>query len=280
MRQNTTVSAIQTEVEPRPFLKWAGGKTSILSEIMSSIPTTFERYVEPFLGGGAVFFKLNPHRALLSDSNEELMNCYSLVRDRPDDLLRLLRIFSISKTKFYEVRKLDPANLDNLTRAARLIYLNKLCYNGLYRVNKKGQFNTPYSGYRNVKLADRETILAASSALKHAELLTADFARILLDLSQPGDFFYLDPPYPPIGKYSDFKRYTKAFFNKEDHIRLAKAVHELDRRGNKFLLSNANHPLILELYSRFRKKSVEAPRFVNCKGDRRGRVPELLVTNV
>jgi len=227
-----------------------------------------------------VFFKLNPHRALLSDSNEELMNCYSLVRDRPDDLLRLLRIFSISKTKFYEVRKLDPANLDNLTRAARLIYLNKLCYNGLYRVNKKGQFNTPYSGYRNVKLADRETILAASSALKHAELLTADFARILLDLSQPGDFFYLDPPYPPIGKYSDFKRYTKAFFNKEDHIRLAKAVHELDRRGNKFLLSNANHPLILELYSRFRKKSVEAPRFVNCKGDRRGRVPELLVTNV
>jgi DNA adenine methylase len=279
MSQNATIAVNQAEVEPRPFLKWAGGKSSILSEIMSSIPRKFERYVEPFLGGGAVFFRLTPSCALLSDSNEELINCYSVVRDRPDDLLRLLGTFSTSKSKFYEIRKLDPASLDHLTRAARLIYLNKLCYNGLYRVNKKGQFNTPYGAYKNAKLADEGTMIAASSALKHAELLTADFETVLLELSQPGDFFYLDPPYPAVGKYSDFKRYTKAFFNEEDHLRLAKAVYELDKRGNKFLLSNANHPLILELYSRFRVKSVEAPRFVNCKGDRRGRVPELLVTN-
>lgn len=263
----------------KPFVKWAGGKIRLAPEIMRLIPKSYNRYVEPFVGGGAVFFELGPKSALLSDSNPELMNCYAIVKNNPDGLLNRLRSMPISKGKFYEIRKLDPTKLSPLERAARLIYLNKLCYNGLYRVNKKGQFNAPYGSYRNVRLADDGVIRAVNHALRIAEVVASDFQDILQQAVEPDDFVYLDPPYPPVGIYSDFKRYTKEFFNKEDHIRLAKAVYELDRRGCKFVLSNAKHHLIQELYSRFKVKEVQAPRFVNCKGDRRGNVSELLVTN-
>jgi len=265
---------------PRPFLKWAGGKSRLAPEIRNLVPTTFRRYIEPFLGGGAIFFKIQPASALLSDSNYELINCYEVVREHPEELLRMLETLPISKRRFCAIRKMDPAKLTPIERAARLIYLNKICYNGLYRVNKKGEFNTPYGHYHNVKLADKDRILAASEALRGVELVSADFEEVLLKSAQPEDFLYLDPPYPPVSRYSDFKRYTKEFFNREDHIRLARVVHELDRRGCNFVLSNAKHPLIAKLYSKFKIRKVEAPRYVNCRGDKRGHVPELLVTNV
>jgi len=262
----------------RPFLKWAGGKSRLLPEILNLVPKTYERYIEPFLGGAALFFELNSSRAILSDANRELIICYKVVRDNPEELLQLLRSMSTTRKTFYEIRRLRPEKLTKIQRAARLIYLNKTCYNGVYRVNRKGEFNTPYGKYRKVRF-DEQNIRIVSQALRKAELIAGDFEPILLKLAEAGDFVYLDPPYPPLGGYSDFKRYVKDFFEVKDHVRLAKVVYELDRRSCKFVLSNAKHPLVLQLYSRFTIKEVKAPRFVSCRGDRRGNVPELLIAN-
>jgi len=262
----------------RPFLKWAGGKTRLLPEILSLVSDTFERYIEPFLGGGALFFELNPNKAILSDANRELIICYQVVRDHPIELLQHLRSMPTTRESFYEIRKLDPEKLTRIQRAARLIYLNKTCYNGVYRVNRRGEFNAPYGNYQKVRF-DEENIRMASQVLRNADLISGDFEPILLKLAKPGDFVYLDPPYPPLGGYSDFKRYVKDFFEVKDHVRLAKVVYELDRRGCKFVLSNAKHPLPLQLYSRFNIRKVQSPRFVSCRGDKRGNVPELLITN-
>lgn len=265
---------------PRPFLKWAGGKSNLLSYLRSLVPQTYDIYFEPFVGGGALFFDLCPHRAVLSDSNFELINCYRVVRDSPNELIGMLESMPVNAIDFYKIREENTAMLSNVERAARLIYLNKTCYNGLYRVNKKGQFNAPFGHNEKVRVCDSLVILAASRVLKGIRLLEGDFESILLAYTQSGDFVYLDPPYPSIGRFSDFKRYTKEFFVKEDHVRLAKVVEKLDRKGCKFILSNAKHQLILELYSRFRKINVEAPRYINCRGDKRGNVSELLITNL
>jgi DNA adenine methylase len=265
---------------PRPFLKWAGGKSNLLDQLISLVPSEYENYIEPFVGGGALFFELCPRKALLSDLNPELMNCYKVVRDKPDELMDRLEAMIVDKNTFYMLRKQNPNLLPDFERAARLIYLNKTCYNGLYRVNKKGQFNAPFGQYKNVRLCNRACILAASSALKGVQLLNEDFESVLLRHARADDFLYLDPPYPPVGLFSDFKRYTKEFFCEEDHVRLAKTVEEIDRRGCNFILSNAKHPLISELYSKFRNIDVEAPRYINCNGGKRGGVPELLITNI
>jgi DNA adenine methylase len=265
---------------PRPFLKWAGGKSNLLHRLRPLVTRDYENYIEPFVGGGALFFDLSPYRAILSDLNTELMNCYRVVRDEPHRLLRLLETMSVDKETFYAIRRQNPEELHDVERAARLIYLNKTCYNGLYRVNKKGQFNTPFGRYEKMRICNVESISAASRALQGVMLLNGDFEYILSTYAKLGDFIYLDPPYPAVGIFSDFKRYTKEFFVEEDHVRLAEAVKELDRNGCKFVLSNAMHPLILKLYARFRKIDVEAPRYINCRGGKRGSVPELLITNI
>ncbi len=265
---------------PKPFLKWAGGKKHLLSGIRSLITKEYGKYIEPFVGGGALFFDICPARSILSDSNVELVNCYKIVRDYPDELLTTLESMPVSKEQFYAIRKQTPESLSCIARAARLIYLNKTCYNGLYRVNKKGYFNTPFGKYNLSNVADRTRIYAASKALQKTNLLEGDFEKILLEHAKAQDFVYLDPPYPSVGKYADFKRYTKDFFSEEDHIRLAKMAAQLDNVGCTFVLSNAKHPLIEELYSSFRKINVEAPRFINCRGGKRGNVPELLITNI
>ena len=264
----------------KPFLKWAGGKGRQLTTLRSLAPENFKRYIEPFVGGGALFFDLSPSCAVVSDSNGELINAYKIVRDFPELLLKKLSEIPVDEDTFYKVRETDPSTLDEVDQAARLIYLNKTCYNGLYRVNKKGKFNTPFGKNKLDIIVKREVILNASSALKNTHLCCDDFERILLDKAKSEDFVYLDPPYPPVGRYADFTRYTRHFFNEEDHLRLSKAVEEIDDRHCTFILSNANHPLVLKLYSKFRTIEVKAHRYINCRGDQRGYVSEVLITNI
>jgi DNA adenine methylase len=267
--------------EPRvkPFLKWAGGKTRLLPALRQSLPPQrFNRYFEPFVGGGALFFDLSPDEAFLGDSNPELINCYQIVRERPEDLIDVLSEFRVSESEFYRIRALDPEELPAITRAARLIYLNKTCYNGLYRVNKQGKFNTPYGRNSNVTLVNCANLRAASTLLKKAKLFCAEYQTVL-KVAAKGDFVYLDPPYVPVGKFSDFKRYTKDQFHEADHERLAKLFRELATRGCFVLLSNSFNERTSVLYSGFLQRTVQMPRFVNCKGEGRGHVDELLISN-
>ena len=263
----------------KPFLKWAGGKTRLLRSLRESLPRQgFSRYFEPFVGGGALFFHLAPNEAVLGDSNPELINCYEVVRDHPVELTGELSKFRISEAEFYKQRGLNPDELSPVKRAARLIYLNKTCYNGLYRVNKLGLFNTPYGRRSDVRLVDQANLTRASKLLKRARLLCVEY-RDSLELAGKGDFVYLDPPYVPVGKYSDFKRYTKDQFGEADHEHLAEVFRELASRGCFVLLSNSSNRKTTRLYSGFVQRVVKMPRFVNCKGEGRGRVDELLISN-
>lgn len=262
----------------RPFLKWAGGKTRILRVLRQSVPPSFQRYFEPFVGGGALFFDLSPSDAILSDSNAELISCYEVVRDSPDALIQELSHYAISEAEFYRVRALQPEELSPIESAARFIYLNKTCYNGVYRVNKNGSFNTPFGHYKSVSLVDARNLRRASAALSHARLGCLDYQTIL-DSADKGDFVYFDPPYMPISKYSDFKRYTKEKFYDSDHERLAEIFSSLANRGCFVLLSNSYHEKIASLYSQYFQTTVQVPRFVNCKGGGRGNVTELLISN-
>jgi DNA adenine methylase len=264
----------------KPFLKWAGGKNSLLPYLRSLVPNEFVSYIEPFLGGGAFFFDLKPKQAILADLNPELINCYKVVKENPDELIELLARMRVSKEFYYEIRAKKTEEMSELQRASRLIYLNKTCYNGLYRVNKKGQFNTPFGRNTSMNICNAQNIKLASEMLKNAILIEGDFETILLKYAQKGDFIYLDPPYPSVGRFSDFKRYTKDFFCENDHRRLAKVVREIAKRECLFILSNAKHDLVTELYEDFRKIDVEAPRFINCRGGARGNVPEVFITNI
>ena len=262
----------------KPFLKWAGGKTRLLAALRQSLPPQFNRYFEPFVGGGAFFFDLSPKTAVLGDSNPELMNCYEVVRDQPAELIEYIADLRVNGPEFYRLRELDPETLPAVARAARLIYLNKTCYNGLYRVNKHGRFNTPYGRHCNVKLVDPANLRAASECLKKSHLLCADFEAVL-KTAKKGDFIYLDPPYVPVGKFSDFKRYTKDQFYEADQERLAEQFRELAGKGCFVLLSNSFNEKTATLYSEFLQRTVQMPRFVNCNGEGRGKVDELLISN-
>lgn len=263
----------------KPFLKWAGGKSNLLPKLRKLVPEGYNKYMEPFLGGGALFFDLCPSHAIISDLNSELINCYIAVRDHSEEILEKLKEIPVNSKTYYEIRDLNPREIGKIERAVRLIYLNKTCYNGLYRVNKKGEFNTPYGKNDNVRVYTPKIIRRASRALKNAIILQGDFEPTLIKYATPEDFIYLDPPYPPVGEYSDFTRYTRDFFYEKDHFRLAEVVQRLDKSGCKFVLSSAKHPMTLKLYAGFRKIEVKAPRYINCKGDNRGYVSELLITN-
>lgn len=263
----------------KPILKWAGGKTRLLPLLRACLSSqTFNRYFEPFLGGGAFFFDLAPSSAYVSDSNRDLIQCYEAVRDFPNEVIAALLDRKVTEHEFYKIRALDPESLGPVERASRFIYLNKTCYNGLYRVNKNGQFNTPYGRNSKVSLVDAKNVRAASRILKNASLIAQDYQVALSD-ARRGDFVYLDPPYLPVGKFSDFKRYTKEFFYEEDHRRLAELFQSLANRGCLVLLSNSYHDKIAELYSGFNQLTVKMPRFINCKGEGRGAVKELLISN-
>lgn len=256
-------------VPAKPILKWAGGKTQMLGDLLPKVPSSYGKYIEPFFGGGAMFFALQPERAVIADSNPELINLYRQVADHVDDVICQLKKYENTQEMFYAVRGQDWTMLPKAEAAARTIYLNKTCFNGLYRVNKKGQFNVPFGKYKNPKICDEDGLKAASSALKKAEIVCGDYLLVLEHYAQPGDFVFLDPPYLPISEYSDFKRYTKEQFYEEDHVELAKMVKALHERGCHIILTNSNHPLVHELYAPFTIDVIQTKRHISCNGSTR-----------
>lgn len=262
-------------------MKWAGGKAQLLSQMEPFFPKDFRTYFEPFLGGGAVFFHLRPVAAVLSDSNPELINAFAMVRDDPEGLMEELD-FHFPRRKeeqyFYAVRAQDPAALSPVQRAARTIFLNKTCFNGLYRVNSDGRFNVPWGGYKNPTLYNRENLLAANALLKGRKLLLSDYRKACAR-AKVGDFVYLDPPYHPLSETSQFTGYTKEDFGSRQQRQLAETCRRMDKRGVLFMLSNSATPLVRSLYEGFQARVLRAKRAINSKGTGRGAIDELLVTN-
>ncbi len=268
-----------------PVVKWAGGKRQLLPEIAPRLPARIRFYCEPFVGGGAVLFARQPRRGIVNDLNGELMGLYRVIRDDVDALIEDLRGHVNTSEYFYHLRNLDrqPAAFAALTpvqRASRLLFLNKTCYNGLYRVNASGQFNTPFGSYKNPGIVDERTLRAVHSYLKRSalELRCEDFAQTLADVPR-GGFVYLDPPYDPVSPTAGFTGYQSGGFGREEQQRLYRCCEDLDRRGVRFLLSNSSTPFIRELYAGFRVRTVRARRAVNSDADGRGYVEEVLVSN-
>lgn len=265
-----------------PFLKWAGGKSRLLSKYEPHLPKRedMRRYYEPFIGSAALFFHLQPEEARLSDCNWKLVETYEVVRDRPDELIEALKPHKNEKDYYYNVRSQDPHDLTPVQRAARLIYMNKTCYNGLYRENQKGEFNVPFGRYKRPKICDEERLHAASCALQGVELMAVDFEEAIADAGE-GDFVYFDPPYVPLNATSSFTSYSRYGFDDEDHRRLAAAFRELTERGCLVMLSNSSAPLVYDLYggNGYHIEKVPARRNINSKAHKRGPVTELLIMN-
>lgn len=259
----------ENSIQAKPILKWAGGKTQMLGDIMPKIPANYGKYIEPFIGGGALFFALNSNQSVIADSNPELVNMYQQVANNVEKVIEYLHQYRNTKEDFYSVRELEWNLLSKAEAAARTIYLNKTCFNGLYRVNKKGQFNVPFGNYKAPKFCDEEALYAASEALKRATIVCGDYLTVLKEYAEPGDFVFLDPPYLPISEYSDFKRYTKEQFYEEDHVELAKEVLRLQELGCHVILTNSNHPLVHELYAKYSIEVIQTKRYISCNGSRR-----------
>ena len=250
-------------IHAKPILKWAGGKSQMLKYILPLIPNYSGRYIEPFLGGGAVYFALNPDNAIISDSNPELINMYRQVADNVESVITYLNMYKNDKELFYAVRDQVWENLPKAEAAARMIFLNKTCFNGLYRVNKKGMFNTPFGNYKNPVICDENRLRNASKILSKATLVCGDYLDVLKSYAKSGDFVFLDPPYVPVGKYGDFKRYTKEQFYDHNQIELADEVKRLVNLGCYVILTNSNHPLCRELYSEFKYEVVPTRRSIS-----------------
>ena len=265
----------------RPFLKWVGGKTQLLPELLARIPKYRGRYLEPFIGGGALFFAHQPRRASLSDINPELINVYKVVRDNVEDLIRDLGKHRYEQEYFYKVRNLDRepgyAALSAVETASRLIFLNKTCYNGLYRVKAGGKFNTPFGRYTNPTIVDADNLRACSAALRNIELRSGTFLDIEADVTAD-DFIYFDPPYVPLSMTSSFTSYSNGGFDLTFQVALRDLCVRLRERKISFLLSNSSAPFVLELYKDFDIVRVKARRAVNSQRAGRGEVDEVLVT--
>lgn len=259
----------KNSMQAKPILKWAGGKTQMLGDLLPKVPTSYGRYIEPFIGGGAMFFALNPNDAVIADSNPELINMYKQVADNVDAVISYLQKYENTQEMFYRVRALEWEELPEAEAAARTIYLNKTCFNGLYRVNKKGQFNVPFGKYKAPKFCDVEALYTASEALQKSNIVCGDYLSVLKEFARPGDFIFLDPPYLPISEYADFKRYTKEQFYEEDHVELAKEVFRLQELGCYVILTNSNHPLVHELYKPFNIEVIQTKRYISCSGSNR-----------
>lgn len=264
-----------------PFLKFAGGKTALLPEILPLLPDRIDHYYEPFVGGGAVFFALAEAKrfsvAYLSDTNVELMNLYNELAHHPENVIQHLKTHVYDEKYYYAVRAQDPHKMSTIARAARLIYLNKTCFNGLYRVNKSGQFNVPFGSYKNPTICDEENLLAASLVLRHAAISPFDFEDATR-YAKRGDAVFFDPPYIPLSKTSNFTAYSADGFSDGDQERLRDVIDKLDAKGVHVLLSNSDTPRVRELYADFKIEEVQAPRRVNSKGGKRGNVGELLIS--
>ena len=252
-----------------PILKWAGGKTQMLDDILQRMPAQYNKYIEPFIGGGALFFRLNANKSIIADSNPELINMYKEVANNSDTIIELLKDYKNDADMFYEVRSQEWEYLKPEQAAARMIYLNRTCFNGLYRLNRKGMFNTPFGKYKNPTICNEEKIKAAAEVLKNAEIICGDYLDVLKKYARRNDFIFLDPPYVPISEYADFKRYTKEQFYEDDQRNLANEVHRLVGIGCKVMLTNSNHPLVHELYGNYRIEVIQTKRNINSNGNKR-----------
>lgn len=272
---------LQETQKATPFVKWVGGKRGLISELNSRLPKEIGRYFEPFIGGGALFFEQRDSfkQATILDQNVDLILTYKTVRDDIDRLVEALKVHASKHNKEYylEIRSQHTLT-DPLEIAARLIYLNKTCFNGLYRVNSSGEFNVPMGNYTNPGILQESNLRACNKALQGVEMLVGDFAMIK---PEKGDFVYFDPPYHPVSDTANFTNYTGLDFDKDDQVRLYKFVVSLHRKGVYVMLSNSNTPFIRNLFKDnfFKVSIVNAPRVVNCKPNKRGAVEEVLITN-
>ena len=267
-----------------PILKWVGGKRQLLADIMPLINKNCSTYVEPFVGGGGVFFELQPKKAIINDYNTELINVYETVRDFPEELIAILEGHNRENTEeyFYNLRALDRsqeyADMSSIQKAARIIYLNKTCYNGLYRVNSAGQFNSPYGKYKNPNIVNATTIRAMSKYLKNPKIKIkqGDYREALKGLRK-GAFVYLDPPYMPISSSSSFTGYTEKGFSYKQQVALKNECDKLKEKGISFLQSNSDCPEIRELYKEYDIMTVQAKRSINSNANKRGEISEVLI---
>ena len=271
----------QTSPSPksRPVLKWAGGKGQLLPELTKRIPANFRAYHEPFIGGGALFFELAGQGRLttvhLSDINRSLIDVYAALCDCVEDVISILRRHRHDETYYYTIRALQPDKLSLPERAARIIYLNKTCYNGLYRENRAGEFNVPFGRYKNPTICDEPNLRAVSCVLQSVHISCRHFSSVL-DVARPGDFVYFDPPYHPVSATANFTSYDRNNFGEQDQTRLRDAFAELARRGVKAMLSNSDTPFIRKLYVDHAVSRVYASRAVNSKAKLRGKVAEVI----
>lgn len=264
-----TLASTTSQLKPRPILKWAGGKTQLLSELRSRLPVNYGKYIEPFFGGGALFFDLEPSRSVISDINPELINLYKTVSCNVEELIAELHQHKNDEEHFYQIRALDWTKLSPVEAAARTMYLNRTCYNGLYRVNKSGAFNVPFGRYKNPRIIDETNLRNTAIALSKTQIVLGTYKQTLATHAEPGDLVFLDPPYLPISEYSDFKRYNREQFHETDHRELATEVHRLHDIGCYVLLTNSNHPLVHDLYKDFQIDVIQTRRHINSRANSR-----------
>ena len=266
----------------RPFVKWVGGKGAIVDQLIELLPHEYNRYFEPFVGGGAMFFAIRPKHAYLSDVNPELIASYKAVKHHVNELIEDLKTHVYDKEYYYAIRDADRStdfeNWSEIQRASRFIYLNKTCYNGLCRVNSRGQFNTPMGRYKDPRIVDEKNLRACSKALRQARIARAPFQRVER-LAESGDFVYFDPPYVPLNPTSNFTAFSRDGFSQHMQQELRDLCVRLDKRGVMFMLSNSSAPSVHELYRGFRVREILVGRPVNSQAGKRGKVAELVITN-
>ncbi|ALB40349.1 MULTISPECIES: DNA adenine methylase [Nostocales] len=271
----------------KPFVKWAGGKRQLVPTILANhLPKNYnlQTYYEPFIGGGALLFSLQPKKAVINDSNAELINCYKIIKNSLDELIEDLKNHKNNEYYYYDIRDWDrEKNFKSKTevqRASRIIFLNKTCYNGLFRVNSQGQFNVPFGKYKNPNILDIAVLKAVNKYLNENQvrILNSDFQEAVKDAKR-GDFIYLDPPYDPVSETASFTGYDVNGFNKQEQRRLKEVFDDLNSRGCHILLSNACTEFIEDLYKDYLHTKISAIRAINCNGKKRGKVDEILVKN-
>ncbi len=267
-----------------PFLKWVGGKRQIMPAIEQHLPKGIKAYIEPFIGGGAVLFHLQPKNAIVNDFNSELVNVYNVIKGDLENLIIDLQKHKNESKYFYEIRALDRTaafeNLSDVERASRIIYLNKTCYNGLYRVNNSGEFNSPFGKYKNPNIVNEPTLRAVNSYLNsnNVRIENTDYETILKEADK-NSFVYLDPPYHPVSDSSNFTGYVQGGWDKSDQIRLKEACDRLDQKGIKFMQSNSCTDFIKQIYVDYHIHVIKANRAINSDSDKRGEVEEVLIKN-
>lgn len=268
-----------------PVVKWVGGKRQLLDELTPLFPNKFGTYCEPFVGGGAVLFNIQPSTAYINDANGELINVYEVIRDNVEELISSLQQHKNESEYFYKIRDLDRDHeafekLSNIERASRMLFLNKTCFNGLFRVNNAGEFNSPFGNYKNPNIVNAPTLLAVNRYFNEANIhiSNVDYSEVLQKIPKDS-FVYLDPPYDPVSATSSFTGYTRGGFGRDEQIRLRECCDELDSRGIKFMLSNSATDFIKEQYNAYDIKIVKAKRAINSVASKRGDVDEVVIRN-